>query len=123
MILVNCNTPSKARYRVRIDREGCAIAGLSLDGGQTLRIGLENRDCFAWLNATLDQLADNPEAVNEQLRLLWIAIGKGVLGQHTRVVERLSALGINHEYYETEGYHIWSLWRNYLSQFVPRLWQ
>ncbi len=125
----------EARYRVRADREGRAIAGLSLGGGQTMRIGLSNPDHFAWIGAfssatfwlgpVLDQLAENPEQVNEQLRLFWIAIGKDdfMLAPHTMVVQRLGALGINHEYHETEGYHMWSVWRDYLAKFAPRLWQ
>src|SRR5262245_36177877 len=39
----------EAGYPVKTDREGRAIAGLSMGGGQALRIGLRNLDQFAWV--------------------------------------------------------------------------
>lgn len=125
----------EARYRVRTDPDGRAIAGLSLGGGQSLLIGLSHLDRFAWigsfsgatfwLNPVLDQLADRVEQVNEQIRLLWLAIGKDdfLLNQHNQFVGRLGELGIDHEYQETDGHHMWSVWRGYLAEFAPRLWR
>src|SRR5262245_33105193 len=39
----------EAKYPVKADRESRAIAGLSMGGGQALRIGLKNLDQFAWV--------------------------------------------------------------------------
>ncbi len=124
----------EARYRIHADRDGRAIAGLSMGGGQSLRIGLGHLDGFAWiggfssstfgLDPVLDPLAARTEQVNEQLQLLWLAIGEDdfLLERHTQFVQRLGELGIDHEYHETEGYHMWSVWRGYLAAFAPRLW-
>lgn len=125
----------EARYRVRTDRAGRAIAGLSMGGGQSLRLGLGHLGRFAWIGAfsaaafgldpVLDVLAAQPEAANEQLNLLWIAIGKDdfLMESHTQFMERLREIGLDHEYYETEGAHLWSVWRRYLAEFAPRLWK
>ena len=122
-----------ARYRVRTDRGGRAIAGLSMGGGQSLSIGLGHLDHFAWIGAfssatfrlgpVLDGLTS--ASVNEQLELLWLAIGKDdfLLNAHNQFIARLEAGNIAHEYHETEGYHMWSVWRGYLAEFVPRLWK
>jgi enterochelin esterase-like enzyme len=39
----------EARYSVRTDREGRALAGLSMGGGQSLNFGLKHLDTFAWV--------------------------------------------------------------------------
>ena len=41
----------ESRYSVTADREGRALAGLSMGGGQTLNFGLTHLDKFAWIGA------------------------------------------------------------------------
>ncbi len=123
----------EARYRVSTNRGGRAIAGLSMGGGQSLSIGLGHLDHFARIGAfssatfRLDAVLDGltAESVNEQLELFWLAIGKDdiLLNSHQQFIAKLKAANINHEYHETEGYHMWSVWRGYLAEFVPRLWR
>src|SRR5207247_9870095 len=69
-------------YRVSKDRNSRAIAGLSMGGAESLSVGLNALDRFAWVgafssgglsddfNATFPRLDSN---ANSQLRLLWIA--------------------------------------------------
>ncbi len=125
----------ESSYRVRSGRENRAITGLSMGGGQSLRVGLNNIDRFAWIgafssaprgmDAVLEKLGANPEQTNAQIRLLWIAIGKDdfLLKQNQAFIQNLQARKIVHEYQETEGKHQWSVWRRYLAEFLPRLFQ
>ncbi|MGH9629682.1 MAG: alpha/beta hydrolase-fold protein, partial [Bryobacteraceae bacterium] len=71
-------------YRTRADRRSRAIAGLSMGGGQALRIGLGNLDKFASIGSfsgstrgfdpMAGALADT-KAANRKLDLLWIGCG------------------------------------------------
>ena len=110
-----------------------AIAGLSMGGGQSLYIGLNNLDKFSWIgafsaSASLDlhgPLLTNAISINDRLNLLWIACGKDdfLFERNNEFDAELSAKGITHEYYVTEGIHTWWVWRNYLRDFVPRLFR
>jgi enterochelin esterase family protein len=125
----------ESHYRAEADREHRAIAGLSMGGFQALNVGLKHLDQFAWIGAFSSALATNsplisnlradPEAVNRQLKLLWLAIGKddSLLARNRQFVESLDELKIRHEYQETPGAHRWSVWRLYLSELMPRLFR
>lgn len=122
-------------FRVSRNRARTAIVGLSMGGGQSLRAGLGNLDQFAWIGAfsasprgldsTLEELAKNPERTNRRIRLLWIAIGKDdfLLERNHAMIKSLKEKGIEFEYKETEGAHMWSVWRRYLAEFAPRLFR
>lgn len=123
-----------AEYRTRNDRSSRAIVGLSMGAGQSLEIGLKNLDLFAYVGAfsggaarpdVLEKLTADPKAYDEQLRLLWIGIGKDdrSVAANRLLSEQLKQLGIRHEYHETEGAHSWMVWRGYLAEFLPRLFQ
>lgn len=118
-------------YRVEKKPERRAIAGLSMGGGQSLGVGLM-RDGFAWIGAfsaaapptpMIEAALADAAATNARLRLLWIAIGKDdfLLERHTKFIALLNEKGIRHEYLLTEGGHSWPVWRQYLVDFVPRL--
>ena len=121
-------------YRVRTDAAGRAIAGLSMGGGQSLAVGLRHPDLFAWVggfsssvpateavSGALNDAAD----VNGKLKLLWIACGKedSLMARNEEFVALLSEKGIRHEWRVTDGSHSWPVWRGYLAEFVPRLFQ
>ena len=117
-------------YRVKANRENRAIIGLSMGGGQSLSIGLKNRELFAWVGGMSSYLPNAEKVVAEvfpesksNLKLLWIACGKD-----DRLVEgarNLSAAlkerNIPHEFKETAGNHSWPVWRRYLGEFMPLL--
>src|SRR3954447_13945011 len=72
-------------YRVESDAANRAIAGLSMGGGQSLSVGLNNLDRFAWIGAFSAAVpsADSPPAAladpavaKQKLKLLWIGCGK-----------------------------------------------
>jgi enterochelin esterase-like enzyme len=67
----------------------------------------------------------NPTRLNQQLRLLWIGIGSDDF-LFAPVKESHAALekaGIKHVWVESSGAHIWTVWRKYLADFAPRLFQ
>ena len=123
------------RYRVRQDRESRAIAGLSMGGGQSLTAGMGNRDAFAWVGAfssaapdavkTFPEIMSDAETFNKGSRLLWIAIGKDdfLLERNNAFHKALQDAGVDHAYKLTEGGHNWPVWRDYLAEFVPMLFE
>jgi enterochelin esterase family protein len=121
-------------YHVSKDRSGRAIAGLSMGGTQSLFIGLNAPDRFAWIGAfssgglgeDLDkQYPAVGEGLNSQLRLLWIACGKQdfLIGNNQKLIEWIKAKGVRYTWTETEGAHTFMVWRRYLAEFVPLLFQ
>ena len=125
-------------YRVSPNRSHRALAGLSMGGGQTLTVGLANLDKFSHLGvfsmgardaAAFEQrhasVLGKPEATNKQLKLFWIACGKedSLIPSVGTLRSTLDKHGIKHIYRESEGGHSWSIWRLYLDEFYPMLFQ
>jgi enterochelin esterase-like enzyme len=124
-------------FRTVPDRGHRALAGLSMGGSQALRIGLNHLDQFAWIGAfspaihitdirsDYDGAFENASKINQQLKLLWIGIGRDDF-LHSPVLESHEALeraGIKHVWIESSGTHVWTVWRQYLEDFAPRLFQ
>lgn len=124
------------KYRVLPDAGNRAIAGLSMGGGQALNIGLANTGVFNWvlgfsaavggqfMNAqAFDQALANPAELNRRLRLLWVSCGKQdfLYQANQQFAARLKERGVNVTYRETEGSHVWSIWRKNLYETAPLL--
>jgi enterochelin esterase family protein len=124
----------EAHYRVKPGAENRGIVGLSMGGGQSLTIGLNHADQFAWVGgfssatpseeAVSSALADK-STTNANLKLLWIACGRSdfLLDRNERFVALLKEKGLDHEWHLTAGDHSWPIWRGYLAEFAPRLFQ
>ena len=124
----------EANYRTINKRQSRAIIGLSMGGGQALHCGLNHLERFAWIGAmsaavpgeadVASALAD-AKATNKKLKTLWIAIGKDdfLLSRNQTFDELLTAKGITHTYKITEGAHQWPVWRKYLAEFAPMVFQ
>jgi enterochelin esterase-like enzyme len=126
-----------AKFRTLPDREHRAIAGLSMGGAQALRIGFHHLDQFAYIGAfspaidvtditkDYDGTLANPAKLNQQLRLLWIGIGSDdfLLAPVKESHQTLEKAGIRHVWVESSGAHIWTVWRKYLADFAPSLFQ
>lgn len=117
-------------YRVRNDAAGRAIAGLSMGGAHSLYTGLRHLNAFAWIGAFsagipgADRMAElfaNPENINQKAKLLWIACGKNdfLIPRNRELDALLTEKGIRHTWLETEGDHSWPVWRRYLTDFAP----
>ncbi len=123
----------EANYRVKKVAASRAIAGLSMGGGQSLTIGLNHPELFAWVGGFSSYIRDpqnvvakafaNPGATDKKLKLLWIACGKDDrLIDHARELSvALKKSGIRSKFLETEGNHSWPVWRRYLAEFAPLL--
>jgi enterochelin esterase family protein len=120
----------ESTYRVKANRDNRAIIGLSMGGGQSLSIGLRNRDLFAWVGGMSSYLPNAEQVVAEvfpnsksNLKLLWIACGKDdfLIDGARKLSAALKAKNIPHEFKETEGAHTWPVWRRYLGEFMPLL--
>ncbi len=119
-------------YKVEKKREKRAIAGLSMGGGESLLVGLNNLDRFAWIGAfSAGGSAGKPEEVykdlsgqdNARIKLLWIACGKDdrLMAGNRQLVEWLNSKQVKHTWVESEGAHTWPVWRRYLAEFTKLL--
>ena len=127
----------QTRYRVSPDRTQRAIMGLSMGGGQSLGIGLNHLDLFSYVGGfsaalrpaefekTFAAVAANPKDANEKLKLLWIGCGKddGAMTGSKALSEFLTKHQIQHTFRESEGAHTWMVWRRYLNEVAPLLFQ
>jgi enterochelin esterase family protein len=124
----------EATYRVQADPSGRAIAGLSMGGGQSLTTGLNHTDRFGWVAGfsasvpapdSITSALTAPDSINQKLKLLWIACGKNdfLLQRNESFIALLKEKNLRHEWHLTEGDHSWPIWRRYLADLAPHLFQ
>jgi enterochelin esterase family protein len=128
----------ESRFAVKTGKAHTAMVGLSMGGGQTLRVGLANPEKFAWIGAfssaifARDGVPPKPEdfmksvaTANEDFRLIWIGCGRqdGLFAANEALAAAMKARGIRHVWHPTEGPHMWPLWRDYLREIVPLLFR
>ncbi len=121
-------------YRVARDRNSRAIAGLSMGGSESLYVGLNALNRFAWIGAFSsgglleDFTAAFPaldSKANAQLRLLWISCGTEdrLIEINRKFRDWLKSKEIRHTAIETPGAHTWMVWRRNLANFAALLFQ
>lgn len=122
-------------YQISKDRKHHAIAGLSMGGAESLLVGLNALDRFAWIGAfstgglsSSNYAAQFPKldkSANYVLRLLWIACGRGdsLLPDNQQFVEWLKSKYVRHIWVETSGSHNFRVWRRNFAEFAPLLFQ
>ncbi|MBI4660313.1 MAG: esterase [Verrucomicrobia bacterium] len=126
-------------YRVLANRENRAIAGLSMGGGQTLRVLTSHADQFGYVaiwSAGIGQNAADfekrneaflkaAEKINQQVKLLSISVGDKdfALNGSKNLADLLKKNGIQHELQISGGGHTWINWRRYLNELAPRLFR
>ena len=122
-------------YRISARADDRAIAGLSMGGNQTLEIGLTHLDTFHYIGAfspvvfnqsveqDFKELLADPPASNKKIKLFYIYCGKtDTLFQSIQSFSKLlDERHINHQFIQTEEWHVWRNWRDYLFDFAPRL--
>ncbi len=116
-------------YAVRTDRDGRALAGLSMGAIQSLRIGLRHLDEFAWVGAFSGSIKGmeipDADAAAKRLRLLWLSVGnkdgfrKDIETLHTYLEDKK----VPHVYHIDSGGHEWRVWKEDLYQFAPLLFR
>jgi enterochelin esterase family protein len=135
-------------YRVIADRPHRAIAGLSMGGMQTLDIAFRELATFAYIGvyssgaalgggrgaapappppdwAAVHQADLDNASLKAGTKLVWLATGVDdrLIANTRTTVEILRQHGFQPEFKETPGAHTWLVWRDYLQQFVPRLFK
>jgi enterochelin esterase-like enzyme len=122
----------ESAYHVSTDRKRRAIAGLSMGGAESLTIGLNNLDRFAWIGAFSSGGLDTnfptafpalDAAANQRLRLLWISCGKNdrLIEPNREFVHWLEDKGVRCTWTEVPGEHSWRVWRRNFAAFAPLL--
>ena len=128
----------EANFRTVNERGARAMAGLSMGGAHTMSTGLVNPELFAYvgifsMGLMSAERVDAYEArhaaalgkASESMNLVYYAMGKtdflyGSVAPTRAVFEKY---GIAHHYLESEGGHTWANWRDYLADFLPRLFK
>lgn len=138
---------AESHYRVYTDKAHRAIAGLSMGGGHTISAAVPNLDKFAYIGVYSSGIfgafprgeqpaadpsweerhkafLDNP-AGKKGLKVLWFATGvdDGLIGTTRSTVDLFKKHGFTPVFKETPGAHTWIVWREYLNEFTPMLFQ
>lgn len=127
-------------YRVIADKQGRAIAGLSMGGYHSLHISRYYPNTFDYVGLFSPAISPREDVESpvykdidgslkaqykNGVKLYWIAIGKTdfLYKQVTDYRQKLDGFGIKYIYHESEGGHTWSNWRDYMIEFVPQLFK
>ena len=121
-------------YRVKINMENRAIAGLSMGGGHTLNIVLDNPDKFDFIGVFSAGIMSPTPETDEKMKalksvnpkLFWVGCGVDdpLAYRGTKnLVEALNKYGFNLVFRESKGGHDWNNWREYLSELAPLLFK
>ena len=126
----------EGKYRVAAGRQNRAIAGLSMGGGQSLTIGFNHLDLFSAVAAFSAAVPGDFETryapalgdakgTNAKLKLLWIGCGEqdSLFPRSKKLSEALAEHHIKHTFRATQGAHTYTVWRQYLSELAPLLFQ
>ncbi|MBI2689906.1 MAG: esterase [Acidobacteria bacterium] len=118
-----------AKYRVETAKGKRAIAGLSMGGGQSLTIGMNHLDLFSAIGAFSAAVPQGLDAKIPELKkaapLIWFACGKddSLFARSSELDQKLTAGGVKHTWRPSEGAHTYTVWRQYLAEFVPLLFR
>jgi enterochelin esterase-like enzyme len=127
-------------YRVKAGPENRALAGLSMGGGQTLRVLTTHPDRFAYVaiwSAGLfggntsewegrnESFLAGADKVNGSVKRLEIRVGDQdfALAGSKALAEVLEKRGVRHELNVGGGGHTWINWRHYVSELAPKLFR
>ncbi len=124
----------ESAYRVAKGRDARAIAGLSMGGAESLTVGLNNLDRFAWIGAFSSgglntnfsaQFPSLDARAGSQLHHLWISCGKDdrLFASNLAFVQWLKGKEVPCDWREVAGEHSWRVWRRNLADFAPLLFR
>jgi enterochelin esterase family protein len=126
-------------FRVTAEPQSRALAGLSMGGGQTLRVATQHPDQFGYFavwsmgiggnagdwesrnNAFLSRATE----LNKSIKLFSISVGDKdfTLAGAKTLDAALTKHNLNHEFKTSGGGHTWINWRQYLNELGPKLFQ
>ncbi len=121
------------RYGTRTDREGRALAGLSMGGGQTLNFGLGHLDTFAWVGAFSSapntkppaELVPDPAEAKKELKLLLVTCGNkdGLFNISKGVHTYLKEKDVPHVWHVDDHGHDPTHWASALYNFSQKIFR
>ena len=106
-----------------------AIAGLSMGGGHTITASNLYPEMFDYIcplsaagSATPEQVATLKKA---GVKLYFLACGNtDFLFEGSKTLDKtLTEQGLDHEFFVSEGGHVWANWRLYLNTFAQKLFK
>jgi enterochelin esterase-like enzyme len=128
---------AESNLRIAPGRKNHAIAGLSMGGGQALRVGFNNLDTFSAVGVfsstggqdfatRFHTLLADPKGTNAKLNVLWVGVGdKDPIVTGNRVEAFTGELKKDDIHYTFRliegGAHTWAVWRVCLTEFAPLL--
>ena len=123
-------------YRVIKNKDGRALAGLSMGGAHTITASIEYPGTFGYIGVFSSGIFDANADMNElemkfaalkssNVKKYWVGCGVDdfVMESNKRLLSVLDKIDLEHEYYESAGGHTWANWRDYLSIFAPMLFK
>jgi enterochelin esterase-like enzyme len=120
-------------YNAAAGRDNRAIIGLSMGGLESLTIGLNHAEQFAYVGGMssaihqrhFDEAMPKLDAKKANLRLLWVACGTGddLIAPNRDFVQWAKQKGLTVTAVETPGAHVWPVWRDNLLAFAPLLFR
>lgn len=130
----------ESNYRIKADKSHRAVAGLSMGGFHSMHISRYYANTFDYVGLFSAAVMERPgmdkgiyanfeetlkKQVADGVKLYWIGIGSDdfLYKANETFRTRLDKLGMKYEFMETEGGHVWTCWRTYLSVFAPKLFQ
>lgn len=123
----------ESRYPVETNREGRALAGLSMGGGQSLNFGLTHLDTFAWVGGFSSapntrppaELVPDPGAAKKNLKLLWLSCGNkdGLINISQGLDAYLKEHDVPHIWHVDGNGHDPKHWRNSLYHFAQKIFR
>ena len=130
----------KKQYPLSEKREQHAVAGLSMGGAESLLVGLNHLDDFAYVGGFSSAplagqngfepsfpgiTAQAASDINARLQVLWVACGTedGLFAGNQKFIAWLKEKGLKPTAIQTPGMHVWMVWRDNLTHFAPLLFQ
>jgi enterochelin esterase-like enzyme len=121
-------------YRVIPDANHRAMAGLSMGGAHTIQNGLTHPELFHYAGVfSMTGGGEAYEKANDaalkqgakSFKLVYYAYGKEdpIVRNSQQLRGTLDKYGIKFVLHETGGGHTWINWRQYLNDFLPRLFR
>lgn len=126
----------EADYNVSRQQKNRAIAGLSMGGAETMSIGLNHPERFAYVGGFSPALvmldtdlvkaypALSPK-MNGQYKLVYFSCGTedGLIDGSIALKEYLDSKGVKSEFVRLPGRHVWPVFRRSFAAFALKLFQ
>lgn len=130
----------ESNYRVKKDKADRAIAGLSMGGFHSLYIAANAPGMFDYVglfSPAISARGGDSSAIYQNLdrkliaeqkagyKLYWIGIGKQdfLYKEVADFRQKMDSLHLPYTYHESERWHMWSNWRDYLTVFTQKLFK